>query len=480
MCMFRILLIWFIVGSGEFIMAQSNDVSKTVKDIDLSEYDTDLLNPQFHKQRRDSLRKLMPANTVAVFFANPIRNRSNDVDYEYHQDPNFYYLTGLNEPNAVLIISKSRTVFGNEICDEIIFVQDRDPATEVWNGRRLGIDGVKNKLGFSAVYQNRSFQDFIFDFFRFDKVLITTQFNDARDDKNERGDIFSMTKHFNYLTDSLNKKVNRFLLGELMAKLRMIKTPEEIHLLRKACQITCEAQIELMKNIKPGMTEYQTEAIIEYVFASSGAESEGFPSIQGGGHNSCILHYNTNRKTLKSGELLVSDIGAEYHGYTADVSRTIPVNGKFNKEQTIIYNLVLKAQEAGIQLCKIGNKFWDPHNEATRIIAAGLLELGIIKKESDVKKYFLHGTSHYLGLDVHDPGLYTSFTENQVITVEPGIYIPEGSDCDPKWWNIGVRIEDDILITKNGPENLSVCVPRTIDEIERLMVQAGKYIIPKK
>jgi Xaa-Pro aminopeptidase len=224
-----------------------------------------------------------------------------------------------------------------------------------------------------------------------------------------------------------------------------------------------------MKKLNPEMAEYQSEALVEYHFKNEGAEHAGFPSIHGSGGNSCILHYVSNRKMFEQNDLLVSDIGAEYHGYTADVTRTLPVNGKYSKEQAIIYNIVLEAQTAGIEVCVEGNSFWKPGQIANEIITKRLMELGIIKNASEVKKYFPHGTSHYLGLDVHDAGMYNSLKAMQVITVEPGIYIPEGSDCDKKWWNIGVRIEDDILITNMKPINLSGCVPRTIPEIEEIM-----------
>jgi Xaa-Pro aminopeptidase len=195
----------------------------------------------------------------------------------------------------------------------------------------------------------------------------------------------------------------------------------------------------------------------------------------GSGENSCVLHYTSNRKPLEKNDLLVSDIGAEYHGYTADVTRTLPVNGKFSEEQKIIYNIVLEAQKTGIQQCKKGNKFWDPHDAATKVIASQLIKLGIIDKAYKVKEYFMHGSSHYLGLDVHDAGLFGSLEAGNVITVEPGIYIPEGSNCDPKWWNIGVRIEDDILITETEPVILSAKAPREIVEIEQLMKEVGAF-----
>jgi len=474
--MIKHTILVFLLAITTIASSQNDNGTKPAKTLqDVTEYDNDLLTKEFHAGRREELRKIMPDNSVAVFFSNPVRNRSNDVDYEYHQDPNFYYLTGLNEPNSVLLIFKSQNQFGDIITNEIIFVQDRDPASEVWTGKRLGVDGVKEKLGFEFVKVNKSFSEFVINYRKYEKILITTQHNDIRDDKTDRGDLFSMMKHFNSETDTLTTKLNKFKLHDLMAQLRQVKTPEEILLLRKAIEITCKAEYELMKSLTPGMKEYQSEAVVQFVFHNHGAEHEGYPSILGGGENSCILHYQTNRKALKSKDLLVSDVGAEYHGYTADVTRTLPVDGKFSIEEAAIYNLVLKAQEAGINKCKPGNKFWDPNDAAVSVITKGLLELGIIKKAEEVRKYFIHATSHYLGLDVHDPGLYGSLEAGNVITVEPGIYIPEGSDCDPKWWNIGIRIEDDILITKTGYENLSDCVPRTIEEIERIMAQSSNF-----
>jgi Xaa-Pro aminopeptidase len=262
--------------------------------------------------------------------------------------------------------------------------------------------------------------------------------------------------------------------------LREIKTKEELDLMRKAISFTCDGIKEAMKALEPGMGEYDVEAIVEYVFKSKGSEDVGYPSIIGGGENSCILHYETNRKKLVSKDMVVCDVGAEYHGYTADVTRTIPVSGKFSPEQKAIYNIVLEAQLAGIAKCKPGEYFRAPHNAAMEIIQKRLLELGIIKAPSEVMKYFFHGTSHYLGLDVHDAGTYGKLLPNSVITVEPGIYIPEGSDCDPKWWNIGIRIEDDILITDTEPEVLSSCVPKKIEEIEVLMKKESLFNLLKK
>ncbi|MBW6482588.1 MAG: aminopeptidase P N-terminal domain-containing protein [Vicingaceae bacterium] len=437
------------------------------------EYDDDLLPAAFFAKNRQAVRDRMPANSVAVFFANPVRNRSNDVDFEYHQDPNFYYLTGLREPNAVLVIYKDQQHFGDETSTkEILFLQKRNPKNEQWTGKRLGVDGALTYLQMETAIKSQNFAAFEAEFNTFDNIYVFKIPEDVAPSK-EKDELYTLIKNFNLKTESASTKINNVLLGSILAELRQTKSKEEITLLRKAIDITCEAQIELMKSLKPGMKEYESEAIVEYFFKKNGAEYPGFPSILGSGENSCVLHYTTNRKILGDNDLLVSDIGAEYHGYTADVTRTIPAKGTFSKEQKIIYNIVLEAQQAGIDACLKGNKFWDPHQAATEIISNRLLELGIIDKKFNVRNYFMHGTSHYLGLDVHDVGLYGPLMPGQVITVEPGIYIPEGSDCDPKWWNIGVRIEDDILITNGKPEVLSAKAPRKIEEIEALMKEKG-------
>jgi len=436
-------------------------------------YDTDLLPASFHKSRRDSLRKLMPDKSMAVFFSAPERLRANDVYYEYHQDPNFYYLSGLKEPNSMLIIFKEEHEFEGQKLNEILFVQERNRFMEMWAGKRLGIEGAESTMDFASIQSNRAFQDLTLPTEDLKEIFFQEPI--AMEDL----DISNSTTLNGLLEAFMQKVPGEFEsaddpLPKMMAALRQQKTEEELVLLRKAIDITCEAQNELMKGIHEGMTEYQTEAIIEYVFKRNGAEYTGFPSIQGSGENSCILHYISNRRPLINGGLLVSDVGAEYHGYTADVTRTIPPNGKFSEEEKLIYELVLKAQDAGIEAAIEGNSFWSPHLEAVNIITKGLQELGIIEDAAEVRKYFMHGTSHYLGLDVHDAGLYGPLKAGQVITVEPGIYIAEGSDCDPKWWNIGVRIEDDILITENAPENLSVKSPRTVAEIEALMTEGEK------
>jgi Xaa-Pro aminopeptidase len=431
-------------------------------------YDIDWLSASFHKARREALREKMASKSVAVIFANAERNRSNDVDFQYSQDPDFYYLTGLIEPNAVLLLFKESQTIDSITANEIIYVQPRSPRDESWTGKRLGIDGVKKQLGFEHSYINIEFADLNLDFKKFDKIYHAPQNNDVRDDKTDSGDLYSLIKIFNEKTKDLPSK-DYFTFYSFMSDLREIKLPEELTQLRKAIDITCVSHLDLMKKLESNMTEYQAQAIVEYGFKYNGSEYVGYPSIVGSGENSCILHYITNRKNLTKNDIMVVDAGAEYHGYTADVTRTLPISGKFSEEQKQIYNLVLKAQLAGIDACKEGNLFRAPHNAAADVIKKGLMDLGITSSPNEFMKYFFHGTSHYLGLDVHDVGNYARLKANEVITVEPGIYIPENSSCDKKWWNIGVRIEDDVLITTGAPDVLSGKLPKTVEEIEKLM-----------
>lgn len=431
-------------------------------------YDNDLLSAAFHRGRREALRDLLPKDGVAVFFANPVRNRSNDVDYEYHQDPNFYYLTGLREPDAVLFVFKKPRMFADGPHSELLVLRERDPGREIWDGHRTGTIGAVELLGLSKAISGEQFMNDTLPWNEGGAIYIRSTKENLARDPHDPADLADLMDR---VTGTLppGKQQEQETLDRWMAELREVKLPEELALMRKAIDITCEAQNELMRKLQPEMTEYQTEAIVEYVFKMNGAEHEGFPSIQGGGPHSCVLHYVTNRRTLGSGDLLVSDIGAEYHGYTADVTRTLPANGKFSPDQRKIYDLVLAAQEAGIREVRAGKPFRAAHNAATAVISKGLQELGIIKDEMDVRRYFMHGTSHYLGLDVHDAGMYGPLVAGNVITVEPGIYIAKDSPCDPRWWGIGVRIEDDILVTNGDPINLSASSPRTAEEIERMM-----------
>jgi len=467
--LFKILLVLLISSTA------------IAQDIKYLRYDTDLLSSQFHKNRRGEVRKQMPENSVAVLFAAPVRNRSNDNDYAYHQSPDFYYLTGNTEPNSMLVIAKNEIEIDGKKSNEFLFVQRRNPFAEIWTGRRLGIKGAEQLLGFDAVFISGDFENTNIDFRNFSSVLILREPTGVVSDRNAQDDLWMLIDNFrskvnaNAVPDLHGKAtvLDSVQLDDILKELREIKQPEEMTLMRKAVDISCDGHIEMMRKTKPGMHEYEVQAVGQYVFEKNGSEYVGYPSICGGGENSVILHYQTNRKKLSDKDLILLDMAAEYHGYTADITRTLPVNGKFSPEQKIIYDLVLQAQDSGIANCLPGNSFMAPHNAAVRVISRGLKELGIIKSESEYRKYFMHGTSHYLGLDVHDAGTRGNLKTGSIITVEPGIYIAEGSDCDKKWWNIGVRIEDDILITETGRENLSAKAPRTTADIEKKMEETS-------
>lgn len=444
---------------------------------------SDFLSKEFHKERREQLRRKLPKNSVAVFFANPVRNRANDVDFIYHQDPNFYYLTGYKEPDAVLLIFKdNQTAANSKTYNEIIFVQPRDAMREMWTGRRLGDKGVMDQLGFEQSFNNGEFKKYNVDFSKFDQVLFYDFFNDTRDNPADSSDLYNLIEQFkvkvNYpskdqLTVSREQRKNNLNMTGLdgyMRELRGVKTEEELEFIRKAVLVSCQGQIEVMKALKPGMSEREIQGIHEFVFKKYQAEDVGYPSIVGAGHNGCILHYIENYKPeVSSKELILMDLGAEYRGYTADITRTIPVSGKFSADQKAIYDIVLNAQEAAMKKAKPGVSFAELNQITKQVVNKGLKDLGIIKSENENHLYYPHGCCHHIGLDVHDKGMRDALQENMTFTIEPGIYIPENSDCDPRWWGISVRIEDDFRITKNGNEHLSSYAPRTTEDIEATM-----------
>lgn len=456
----------------------------------------DFLDKDFHKERRQKLREKLPPNSVAVFFANPVRNRSNDVDYVYHQDPDFYYLTGYKEPNSVLFIFKDSQKAANGVnYNEIIFVQPRNEYAEMWTGRRLGTKGVQERLGLNQAFNNGAFKNYDVDFRKFDQVLFFNFYNDVRNEEADSADLYDLIAQFKAKVDypdeqsgiTINREpqknnLNTTDLALLMSDLRGVKTKEELEMIKKAVRISCAGQIEVMKALKPGMSEREIQGIHEYVFKKYEAEDVGYPSIVGSGHNGCILHYIDNYKPeISSKDLILMDLGAEYHGYTADITRTIPISGKFSTEQRQIYDLVLKAQEEAMKVCKPGTSFRELTMLTRKVINKGLADLGIISNENEQNLYYPHSCCHHIGLDVHDRGDKDKLIEGMVFTIEPGIYIPENSKCDKKWWGIAVRIEDDYVITKNGIEHLSASAPRKADEIEALMKQPSAlddFVLP--
>jgi Xaa-Pro aminopeptidase len=439
---------------------------------------TDYLSKEFHKGRREAFRNLMPANSVAVIFSYPERVFSKDINYNFHQNPDLYYLTGYKEPDAVLLIFKE-TQGTDQTYNEVFFIREKNAAKEMWTGKRLGIEGVKSQLGISTAYNGQDFKDFAIDFKKFDKIIYDNIPVDIRN--NTTGfDLSGLLQTFKTKAGIIKEDpVSLELFKSITSTLREIKTPEEMELMRKSVKLSCIAHNEVMKAVGPDMSENEADGIHAYIHRRYGAEGEGYPPIVGAGANGCILHYGDNNSTKIDNQLLLMDVGSEYHGYSADVTRTIPANGKFTEEQKAIYQLVYDAQEAVFKICKEGTPLVDLNNTAKEVLTNGLIKLGIITDPKDIKLYYPHGCSHFLGLDVHDKGNFSGpksgLKENMIITVEPGIYIPANSKCDKKWWNIGVRIEDDIAIKKDSYENLSAESPRKWQDVEKLAAQKSTF-----
>lgn len=430
------------------------------------------ITPEEYKQRRALLMSKMEPHSVAIFKARDVSVRSNDVNYQYHQETNFHFLTGCDEPKSYLLLCPDGVQVDSVTnAKEVFFLR---PKTRGAAGESLGLEGAKSELGFTVVLQGAELLSFakrtlagknIFYYFPSMPDVIYDPL---------------MEKHM-----ILSKEVKSELQAEFpgldiknlysqIAGMRSIKSPAEFALLRKAIDATVTAHVEAMKSCEPEMYEYEIQAVIEYCFARNGAEYQGFPSIVGSGPNSCILHYEANRRKMRNGDIVVMDIGAEVQGYSADVTRTIPVNGTFTQAQQEIYEIVLRANEESIKEFKPGASQVTPSQKAYDIIAEGLMKLGIIKTKDDARIYYMHGLSHYIGLDVHDSGPYGKpYAPGMILTDEPGIYIPEGSPCDKKYWNIGVRIEDDVLITADGNCVLSAGAPKSVKEIESVMKKKG-------
>ena len=391
---------------------------------------------------------------------------------EFSQNPDLYYLTGTLEAGSALVLVPGGAMVDGLMVREILFVPPKDPALEIWRGRRFGPQRAEQVLGVEMALDHRRFPDVM-------SALL------SRDDRRAYlvdipGAVPSDTplaQQVGVVVEAIQKREGAFddeELPRLLQKLREIKTKEELTFIRRAVDITAEAHREVLASVEAGWNEYQIEALIEYTFHRLGSEHPGFPSIVASGENSVLLHYDTNRRPTGAGDLAVLDIGASYRGYTADVTRTIPVDGRFTEDQRTIYDIVLAAQQAGIDAAKDGESFSAVGEAASKVLVRGLAKVGLVRDDRDYSgllRFFPHGTSHHLGLQVHDVGSYGILREGMVITVEPGIYIAPAEDIDPRWWNIGVRIEDDILITDGDPLVLSAGAPKDPGEIERLMAE---------
>lgn len=432
---------------------------------------TDYFTKEFHAERREAMRKIMPEGSVIALFAYPTRNFSNDVDYLYHQNPDLYYFTGYKEPDAVLFIFKDdQTDANGNSFKELFFVQKRNPQQESWTGKRLGVEGAKEKLGIKMSFNGSDFKDYAIDLSKYKTILYNLPSGlviPKTESSTLGGLVASFIRKSNLSID--NPTDVRRTYNKLTGQLREIKTPEEIVMLRKAIEISCEGQNEVMKAVNANMSELEIQGLHEFVHKKYGAENVGYGSIVGAGENGCILHYITNTKTKVGNSLILMDVGAEYHSYTADVTRTIPASGKFTENEKLIYQIVYDAQEAAFKTLKDGSTFSKASAAANEIISEGLFKLGIIKDKKDYRKYYTHGLGHHIGMDVHDRSSSSTLLKDMVMTIEPGIYIAPNSDCDKKWWGMAVRIEDDVLITQDGYELLSNFAPRSIADIEKKM-----------
>ncbi|HTY10174.1 MAG TPA: aminopeptidase P N-terminal domain-containing protein [Bacteroidota bacterium] len=444
-------------------------------------YDKDQTPSSEHKERRERFMHDIGADAVAVFFSATEKSRNGDNGYPFRQDDNFYYLTGFNEENAILVLNPKGVVLRDErdstksdTVREILFVQPRDPSMERWTGRRFGPEGAVALLGVQRAYTNEQFKKMFNSVFPYwgAKTVYIAAFPETG------GELMELLQPVRECVDNL-KSYN--LTTELrdpsaiIKKYRVIKSPAEISLMTKAAHISAVAHRQAMMSCKPGMTEYGIQAVYEYVFRRMGSEYNAYSCIVGAAENSVILHYESNRRPINDGDIVLADCGCEYHDYASDVTRTYPANGKFSPAQRKIYQLVLDAQSACIAMMKPGTAWKDVNTTADSVLLNGLLSLGIVKEKNqhELRRFFPHGLGHAVGLDVHDVNA-GMMVPGMVYTVEPGIYIPENADgVDPKFYNIGVRIEDDILITPEGHTNLSGEAPREIDEIESLMQKKG-------
>lgn len=432
------------------------------------------MNIKEFARRRKRLVQMMDKDSVAILPAAPVRMRNRDVEYPYRPDSDFFYLTGFAEPEAVMVI-----VPGRPHGEYILFCRENDPVMETWNGPRAGQDGAIEEYGADDSFPIDDIDDILPGLLENkSRVFYTMGIHKEFDQR--------LIGWVNRLREQSRAGIHT--PGEFVAiehhlhDMRLYKSPYEITRMRRAAKISAKAHIQAMRACKPKMNECQIEAELQHQFGNNGARFSAYSSIVGGGRNSCILHYVDNNAELNDGDVLLIDAGCEVECYASDISRTFPVNGCFSKEQRALYQLVLDAQYAAIEQVQPGNHWNQPHEAAVKVLTKGLIKLGLIKstpakalKEELYKKFYMHRTGHWLGMDVHDVGDYKIDEQwrvlepGMVLTVEPGLYIAPMKGVAKKWHNIGIRIEDDVLVTKNGHDVLSKGAPKEIDEIESLM-----------
>ena len=426
-------------------------------------------------RRRKELMAMIGKDAIAIVPAAPERTRSRDTLYPYRQDSDFHYLCGFPEPEAVLVLIPRRAQG-----QFIVFCRERDRERETWDGYRAGPEGACEQYGADDAFPITDMDEILPGLLEGKSKVYSAIGKDKEFDQRLMEWVNSIRAKARTGAVPPGEFVD---LDHILHENRLFKKPAELKLMRKAAKISAEAHCRAMRASKPGLNEYQLQAEIEHTFAMEGASFPAYTSIVGGGDNACILHYVENNQPLKDGDLVLIDAGCEYQHYAADITRTFPVNGRFSPEQKAIYELVLKAQLAGIEAARAGNHWDAPHQATVEVITAGLVKLGLLK--GSVKKliaagayseFYMHRAGHWLGIDVHDVGDYKIDGEwrllepGMVMTIEPGIYIaPDHKKVAKKWRGIGVRIEDDVAITRKGTEVLTSAVPKTIAEIEALM-----------
>ena len=418
----------------------------------------------------------MDQDSIAIIPSAREITRSHDLHFRFRQDSDFFYLTGFEEPDSFAVIAPGRAQ------KYTLFVRPRDPAQEIWVGRRAGVEGAKKEFGADEAFPVEEFEDKLLDLLDGAAKLYYRLGVNPEIDKLLIEKIASVR--------TLNRKpieVPQTIIdpATIIHEMRVIKTDEEIELMQTAADIAAEAHVEAMKAVRPGMKEYEIEALIEQIFRRRGAAGPAYTSIVGAGANATVLHYINNDAELRDGELLLVDAGAEYKGYASDITRTFPINGKYTAAQREIYDLVLKAQVSCVNMVKPGNTHEQLKQHSIEVLTEGMVELGLLQgnpeeliKEKKHEQFYMHGLGHMIGVDVHDVGAYYQNKKSRalepgvVMTIEPGIYVaPDTKDVPEKYLGIGVRIEDDVLCTNNGPRVLTTKVPKQAEEIEALMAR---------
>ena len=431
---------------------------------------------EFARRRKRLMDHVEPGSIIIQPNA-PERIRNRDVHYPFRGDSDFYYLSGFPEPESVMVLVPDR-----DQGEFILFCRERDDEQETWHGRRAGLEGACETYGADDAFPITDLDDILPGLLENKERIYYTMGRYADFDQR-------LVSWLNRVTSQGRAGVHapdQFVsLGHVVHEMRLFKSSQELKAMRRSASIAAEAHKRAMQICRPGMREYQVEAELLHCFMQHGARAPAYPSIVGSGANSCILHYIDNTEPMKDGDLLLIDAGAEYDYYASDVTRTFPVNGRFTEEQRLAYEIVLEAQAAAIAEVRPGNTWNEPHEAAIEIITRGLVDVGILKgrlrKLIDAeayRPYYMHKTGHWLGMDVHDVGDYKVgdewrvFEPGMVTTVEPGLYLASTiKDLPQQWWNIGIRIEDDVLVTETGHEVLSIEAPKAVEDVEGLMAE---------